>query len=510
MTTLVPLVPRDHLSAAFLCLMVLLNVTDAFHLNIVWPMLPFLVRDCGVAERDVGFWVGVCGAASPFGALCTAYGWGKFADAVGRRPALLLGSALSTLSVFVFGTSSSLGQAIFGRFVSGCVNGNAAICKTYLGECTTKASAANAFGVLALGYGLASVAAPGAGGFLLKPAERWDTFKGTIFDTYPYLLPMFVAAALTFTGATLGFFFLPETASFVRRREVKLAGMSREEGCGLVKNVKMASAGELRAMELQDVESWGDVEESGETPADAPEESPKEILFRPETKTAVACYAALAAIAIGYDETLPVYLKTSKELGGCGFSSGNIGLLLIAGGVTLLIFQLTLYKRLCDALGAVNAFRFGVTFFAFISLLAPFASLASTDGVMWAVALVSQCLKICALGIGFVSITIVVNNSCDDVVKARVNGISGTVSAFSRIVAPVICGWIFAASMRLQRVPLHQFVPFVAISLATFALRSLAGNLPTTLDNPKNAMAMDAPSEDADHLIDDDAGTETN
>ena len=59
--------------------------------------------------------------------------------------------------------------------------------------------------------------------------------------------------------------------------------------------------------------------------------------------------------------------------------------------------------------------------------------------------------------------------------------------------------------------PLHQFVPFVVISLATFALRSLAGYLPTTLDTPKNA-TMDAPPEhqdDADHLIDD-TETETN
>ena len=52
-TMLAPLAPRDAHPPWFLALLVLLNVVDAFHLNIVWPMLPFAVRDFGVAEIDV-------------------------------------------------------------------------------------------------------------------------------------------------------------------------------------------------------------------------------------------------------------------------------------------------------------------------------------------------------------------------------------------------------------------------------------------------------------------------
>ena len=57
---------------------------------------------------------------------------------------------------------------------------------------------------------------------MIKPAERWPaTFGGTIFETYPYLLPMCVAASLTGLGAVLGFFYLPETASFAKRHEAR-------------------------------------------------------------------------------------------------------------------------------------------------------------------------------------------------------------------------------------------------------------------------------------------------
>ena len=65
---LAPLARTDAHSAWFLSLLVVLNVVDAFHLNVVWPMLPFLVAsDARVEARDVGFYVGVCGAASPLG-----------------------------------------------------------------------------------------------------------------------------------------------------------------------------------------------------------------------------------------------------------------------------------------------------------------------------------------------------------------------------------------------------------------------------------------------------------
>ena len=80
---LAPLAPRDAHPPWFLALLVLLNVVDAFHLNIVWPMLPFAVRDFGVAEIDVGFYCGVIGAAAPLGALLSAYQWGRISDRYG-------------------------------------------------------------------------------------------------------------------------------------------------------------------------------------------------------------------------------------------------------------------------------------------------------------------------------------------------------------------------------------------------------------------------------------------
>ena len=100
------------------------------------------------------------------------YIWGHVSDSLGRRPVLLMGMLGSTFSVFIFGTATTYVQCISGRFLSGLLNGNAAIVKTYLGEVTSKSQMANAFSMFALAFGIASSVAPAVGGFLCRPAVR--------------------------------------------------------------------------------------------------------------------------------------------------------------------------------------------------------------------------------------------------------------------------------------------------------------------------------------------------
>jgi len=214
-----PLEPGEQPLWLFLVL-ALLNIVDSFNLNVVWPMLPFMVEGYGVAkdEEDLGAWVGVAGAAVSIGQLISAYAWGALSDVIGRRPVMLVGMFTSTFTAIVFGTSTTYAQCVAGRFLSGLLNGNAGVVKTYVGEVTQKSQQAKAFSLFALCFGLASCVAPAVGGFLQKPADRWPgTFAGTPFETYPYLLPMSCAAALTTLGFIVGYLLVPETASQWRR-----------------------------------------------------------------------------------------------------------------------------------------------------------------------------------------------------------------------------------------------------------------------------------------------------
>ena len=55
-----PLEAEGQKSDWIFFVLALLNIVDAFNLNIVWPMLPFMVDSYGVAksEEDLGAWVG--------------------------------------------------------------------------------------------------------------------------------------------------------------------------------------------------------------------------------------------------------------------------------------------------------------------------------------------------------------------------------------------------------------------------------------------------------------------
>lgn len=230
-----PLEAKGEKPVFFFFVVALLNVVDSFNLNIVWPLLPFMVDSYGVSrtEEDLGAWVGAAGAAVSVGQLLSSYAWGALSDRIGRRPVMLIGMCNSTFSVLVFGTARTYAQCLAGRFLSGLLNGNAGVVKTYVGETTEKSQQTMAFSIFAMAFGFASCVAPAIGGFLQRPAERWPgVFGDTVFETFPFLLPMLCAAALTSFGGALGFLYAPETASQWRRMQKRREERERKRGLG--------------------------------------------------------------------------------------------------------------------------------------------------------------------------------------------------------------------------------------------------------------------------------------
>lgn len=61
--------------------------------------------------------------------------------------------------------------------------------------------------------------APSVGGYFSEPALSYpNTFKGSIFERFPYALPMCFSAFLALISCVWGYFALPETDSFQERR----------------------------------------------------------------------------------------------------------------------------------------------------------------------------------------------------------------------------------------------------------------------------------------------------
>ena len=203
---------RDAGKGALLALF-LVTMIDMIGFGIIIPFLTYLVQD--LAEADgvvrIGLW---------FGLLMTAYSaaqflfspfWGSLSDRIGRRPVLMIGLVGNTVFFTAFGFSTTLLFALSMRFLAGVFNGNIAVARAYIGDVSSPKQLATRMGLIGAAFGLGFTIGPFIGGEFSNPAERWNLFVGTVFDTYPYLLPCAIASALSAGSLILAYYKLPES-----------------------------------------------------------------------------------------------------------------------------------------------------------------------------------------------------------------------------------------------------------------------------------------------------------
>ena len=207
----------------------------------------------------------------------------------------------------------------------------------------------------------------------------------------------------------------------------------------------------------------------------------------PHTVTAAASYAALASIAIGYDEILPgVRQDVPRARRGGPLGPGDWPRAR-RRRVRLVLFQVIVESpRVLARLGVTGGLRIGSVVFSVAVLVAPCASLprvVESPAARWATLLSSQAVKIVTLAVLFTTVIMAVNNSCLNRVKARVNGAATSCAALTRIISPVVHGVMFSASLRLPS-STPSFVVFAFVSLCALALFALTSRLPSRLDQP--------------------------
>ena len=163
-------------------LLLLITLADSIVITFLMPMVPYMVRNYGVAEEDVGFSAGSLASAYNLAGLFSGFFWGRISDTYGRRPVLLFGLLSTGATVVWFGLAGpaphiqqhphqpfcvrarrrpcrhrtlchsrpslragSLSSAITARVVGGLLNSNQAVTRAMLREVTPEAHRARAF-----------------------------------------------------------------------------------------------------------------------------------------------------------------------------------------------------------------------------------------------------------------------------------------------------------------------------------------------------------------------------
>ncbi len=134
---------------------------------------------------------------------------GKLGDRYGRRPVLLISLIGQAAGYVVFGFGGSLAVLFLGRLIGGITGGNMSTASAYIADISKPEERAKNFTLIGLAWGL---------GLILGPA------LGGLFGQMSLEAPAFFAAALSAVNVLVGYFFLPESLPAEQRDQSPMRG----------------------------------------------------------------------------------------------------------------------------------------------------------------------------------------------------------------------------------------------------------------------------------------------
>lgn len=440
-------------------LLFVITLNESFNENVIWPFLPFMVKGFGYSEEDVGVYVGILGSSFYAAQLTSSLAWGRLSDMLGRRPTILAGTLGTVFAIAWFGMAPSYAQAVCARCLSGILNGNIGITKTYLAEITDSHSRAAAFGILLSSWGVGSILAPAIGGFLSDPVKNLGGAFADVplFVNYPYVFPCMFNGVMGLSAFILGYFYLPETKPFLERR---------------AKTKARAAA-----------KAAGEVENPFEDDGSEKEESsiPIRVLFRSRPIwSSIGTYFCLALFWVLFDETFPVFCQTPVDEGGLGQSESQIGIQLAICGAALIIFQTTCYGPMAKRWGIVKLYTWAAWIQIPVFVLWPLSNYVAAAnlgaGVEWTLLAIYQIARSILSAITFTAICIAIANAGAPQHTGTINGASQSLAALARALGPITGGALWSWSVSIggagSNFILHGIIGIIGvISCVTFVHR---------------------------------------
>ena len=399
--------PTSIVDAGKGALLVLFLVTmiDMIGFGIVIPFLTYLVEDLATENDvlDIGIWVGLLMTSYSAAQFLFSPVWGGLSDRIGRRPVLMIGLLGNTVFFTMFGLANTLYMALIARFFAGVFNGNIAVARAYIGDVSTSTQLASRMGIIGAAFGLGFTVGPFLGGELSSPAERWDMFVGTIFETYPYLLPCIIASLLSIFSLLLAFWYLPESLTSDPHSKPSSQPWSV--------TMKLTASNVKRMLGTKNIGSLMGV-----------------------TFLYMFGFTVMHAVFI-------LYTQMSPDQGGLGFSESDNGRIFALIGILGIVTQGGLIGPLTRRFGSLFILRFGLVLTGIGLVLIPYTSIEYVW--VWMVIVTG----FIAIGNGLFqpssSAVLTTLARQDDYELGAVMGSQESISSFARILGPLTGGLVW-------------------------------------------------------------------
>ena len=425
----------------------------------IFPYAYRMIESFNIAnnENQTSMYAGMLITAFAFAEFSTGVLWGRISDKIGRKPVLVMGLIGTAISMVSFGFCKTLPTAILARALGGLLNGNVGVLQTTVAELITKKEhQPKAYSIMPFVWCLGSIIGPAMGGALAMPCEAypWLFPKGTIFDTYPFLLPNLVSVVILLFGITTGALFLEEThASKKSRRDIGLEigdrVLEKVFGTQTVRNYDQSEAQQL----TQQPGLLHDQLETGVS-----EKIQKPVIFSKQVILIIVGYGILAYHSVSFDTLMPIFLSEPKSQseprlpflfsGGFALSTKAIGFMMAVQGGYSMIAQLWLFPFIVRKIGTLWAFRTVMVIWPFLYFAVPYLVLLpeklQTIGIYFALA-----AKMTFHTIAFPSNAILLANAAPSrSVLGTINGVAASTACLSRAFGPTLSGAVHAFGLK--------------------------------------------------------------
>lgn len=455
--------------------------------TVIFPFINQMVEELGVTDNPdkIGFYSGLVESCFALVQSFTVYHWATLSDRIGRKPVILSGLTGASISISLFGLSTSFWGMIVVRSLSGALNGNVAVIKAAIGDITDETNSVDAFAMYGLTWQTGSIIGNAVGGTLSHPYERFPALFGDfeVFRIYPYLLPCLVATASTLIGITFAIFVYREslpslarnpnrpsllsllpltgTRSFHRRNESLASATSETETLVDPGSPISPSAQALMAKLPQGIDQgagypaplnkkWGFWELMAHRPVQI-----------------MSCTMFLTSFVQGAWGAVSLLFFFDKN-NGLGMSASAIGTALSINGLWTIACQLLVLNRVRRLFGIARAYKVlsagWLLIFFLLPLLRPVMEATETpiesdneyDPVRYPASrgwITSICvnLLLCFVtlcGMGNSLLMVLINySSPDKTALGAVNGIQTSIGCMARVAGPSLVSALFAISM---------------------------------------------------------------